>query len=493
MSSSKVLVLCGLVAASKAACGDCDSAEYCSPNTAACVPRKGLGEFCNIVQQCMGGSKCTENTCVDSGSVLRAGCDSAVASNVTSKTMAGGTLYVTKAANPNEWTAIVDLADAAIAAGCVPSHKPHMAIPSPDGAYAAISYTGDKFVHILDTATKKIVMCIDARAPAAGVVGGAMHTASWHDDNTILLCDMTGSVNGLGGGIIHKFTDLDFAAGTYTFAAALPMGPSKAGRGTTATKPIALNNNALGDYKDLFFVTDAKGSGSIINAATMTVEADIPLADMDPCKGGGLWVLPHPEDPAIVMVQYGTQDAEGSPATPECLFKVDMKAKAVTQTYLLPEGSDDTHGMQFCKNTEGSYFLITTNRASATLDVLDYTTGAAVVSGFDLNPGEQVLQPDVVYYKDNTLFLGARGPEPVSAVKAQNFMPDATPGVFYLGLTECVNPTFAETHSLLTDLERSIITSDVHGIWGIGDEIWVVDQAATGSVQTYDVYSKCSA
>lgn len=423
--------------------------------------------------------------------VGRAGCDSQVVSSTTTKSMAGGTLYVTKSANPSGWTHAIDLGDAAINAGCAPKHKPHMATPSPDGKFVAIAYTGDTFVHILDATTKQIVMCIDGTAPAPGVKGGAMHTTSWYGDNSILLSDMTGSVDGIAGGVIQKYENLDFAAGTYDFAAALPMGSSAAGRGTTATKPIALNNNALGAYKDHFFVTDAKGSGSIIDAVSMSVVAEIPISDMSPCTGGGLWVEPHPADPAVVIAQYGTQD--GDSVTPECLFRVDMEAKAVTKTYLLPPGADDTHGVQFCSNSTGDFHLVITNRASSTLDVLDYATGKAVVSNFDLNPGRKTLQPDVAYLAGDTLFMAARGPKPVSAVKAQNFLPDATAGVFFLGLTECVDPAFAPQSSLLTDLERSIIPSDVHGIWGVNDEIWVVDQAATGSVQTYDVFNKCSA
>lgn len=90
--------------------------------------------------------------------------------------------------------------------------------------------------------------------------------------------------------------------------------------------------------------------------------------------------------------------------------------------------------------------------------------------------------------------MAARGPEPVSAVKPQNFFPNATPGMFKMTLTECVEPAYADDAYLLTELERvPDITSDVHSLWGVGNEIWVIDQAATGSVQTYEVFSKCAA
>jgi len=42
-----------------------------------------------------------------------------------------------------------------------------------------------------------------------------------------------------------------------------------AARSADATKPISLANNPLGKYRDLFFVTDAKAAGSIMNASSM--------------------------------------------------------------------------------------------------------------------------------------------------------------------------------------------------------------------------------
>ena len=110
--------------------------------------------------------------------------------------------------------------------------------------------------------------------------------------------------------------------------------------------------------------------------------------------------------------------------------------------------------LPFCKASAGDFYLVNTNRVSATLDVLNYATGAIVVDSFDLNgplaasPDLKVLQPDVIYLHqdeggnaaDSVLYMAARGPEPVSAVKAQNFFPDALPGLFKLHLTDCVAP-----------------------------------------------------
>ena len=112
--------------------------------------------------------------------------------------MAGGTLYVYGVTQEWKWKQIVDLGDAAIARGCTPRHKPHMVLPSPNQSYVAVSYTGDKFVHILHSDTKEVIICLDARHPAPGVTGGAVQ--EWFGDNHFVMVDMTGSVDGEAGG-----------------------------------------------------------------------------------------------------------------------------------------------------------------------------------------------------------------------------------------------------------------------------------------------------
>merc|ERR1711860_272232 len=88
-------------------------------------------------------------------------------------------------------------------------------------------------------------------------------------------------------------------------------------------------------------------------------------------------------------------------------------------------------------------------------DVINYTDGSFLVTNYDLNAmafdnvqtafvpegsNEQrrlsghidKLQPDVAYYHDGFLYMAARGPKPVSAVKEQNFYANAHPGLMAL-------------------------------------------------------------
>jgi len=290
---------------------------------------------------------------------------------------------------------------------------------------------------------------------------------------------------------------------------------------------ISLNNNPKGKYADLFFVTDVKGAGSILNAKTMKWEKHFTKADFGDCPTGGLWAQPHPTDEKIVMAVYGTQGtatAKGS----NCIFKVDMEAKTITLFKKLADNTD-VHGLSFCTTTGGELMVINTSRQTATLDVIKYADASFALQGYKLNgkafdsvkadfkkdpdvmktgdtkgtmkQGDtNKLQPDMAYLQGTELWMSARGPKPNSAVKEANFMANARPGlaVLQIDLATCLPAADQKGAAYLTTYERSPeLTSDVHGIWGVKngavDEIWAIDQAATGSVETFEVYSACEA
>jgi len=377
-----------------------------------------------------------------------------------------------------------------------------------------------------------IALAIDglpSRSAATRVVDvkRATHDGAWYGSNSFLLLDMTGCVDGVCGGGVYRFNFAFDGTGTmtgYSFDKALGVNGVATARSTTATKPISLANNPLGEYRDLFFVTDAKGAGSIMNASSMTWVKHFTQAEFGDCPKGGLWAEPHPSDPNIVLAQYGAQGV-GSTVGKSCIFKIDMAN--LTMTLLAPLANNtDAHGLQFCQPTSGDLTVINTNRQTATLDVINYGTGEFLLQGYDLNskvfdsvqaafmtePGKRFstsvleqgqtmkLQPDVAFLHNHVLYMAARGPKPVSAVKAQNVFDNGHPGVMAVKLdpATCLPVEGQAEAFALTTLERSPqITSDVHGAWGVMNgnnmEIWVLDQAGTGSVQTYHVYSACPA
>lgn len=201
-----------------------------------------------------------------------------------------------------------------------------------------------------------------------------------------------------------------------------------AARGTSASKPISMGTNELGAFKDLYFVTDAKASGSIMNAATMTWVKHFNVTEFGTCSGGGLWVVPHPTAANMVLAVYGKQDGAS------CIFKVDLQALTMTLVTQL-DNAIDAHGLQFCTTTGNDLRILSTNRQTATLDVIKYSDGSYVTQAYDLNtqvfdkiqstfgtaPTRREtakLQPDVAYFQDNMLYMAARGPKPVRFVAA---------------------------------------------------------------------------
>ena len=83
---------------------------------------------------------------------------------------------------------------------------------------------------------------------------------------------------------------------------------------------------------------------AIISTAMLTkVARDLPLTDFGDCTGGGLWTVAHPEDPEVLIAQYGSQGGS------ECLYQINLKSLAITKVYALPTAADDAHGIAFCK------------------------------------------------------------------------------------------------------------------------------------------------
>jgi len=462
--------------------------------------------------------------------VARPGCVNQVAKNTTSDKIVGGTLYVFEPPNldtgSKDWKKIsgksyVDLAEASIAAGCLPKHKPHMVHPSPDNSHTVITYTGDQDFVVLRNADYQVVQCPSVEHLKPRVFGGAVHQGAWYTNQAFLSADMTGCVDGTCGGAIHRHNfDYDGTGamtGT-TYVTSLGFaGVAAARNSTSGTKPIALGNNPNGNYSRFFFVTDAKGAGSILNAETMTWEKHFDVSEFGNCSGGGLWVEPHPDDAKIVVAQYGKQDGAS------CFFKINMETQELSLLAQLPDNAD-AHGIQFCNTTDGDWTVISTNRQTSTLDVINYADGSYLLRDYDINEnvfdsinaswhseGENrrlrglrgqtdKLQPDVAYLHDGYLYMAARGPRPVSAVKKQNYRVNAHPGMMVLKIdpSTCLPDADQSKAFILTTLERSPeITSDVHGLWGVSNggipQIWAVDQAGTGSMQQYEVYSTCAA
>mmetsp|Transcript_33036 Transcript_33036/g.77232 ORF Transcript_33036/g.77232 Transcript_33036/m.77232 type:complete len:130 (-) Transcript_33036:413-802(-) len=114
--------------------------------------------------------------------------------------------------------------------------------------------------------------------------------------------------------------------------------------------------------------------------------------------------------------------------------------------------------------------------------------------------------PDVIYLNGGHIYIAGRGSVPLSAVKPYNFRPNATSGMFTYSISaDCKSVTFdAATDLILPSVMMSdecpgcarfnTQRPDFHGISGVGlDQVWALCQSATGSVQSFEIFSACPA
>lgn len=422
----------------------------------------------------------------------------------------GGTLYVYTQGS-SSWSAVVDLASIATHhdGACLPRSTPHMVIPRPnDHKYVAITYTTDKYVHVMNSDTKEIVACFGV----PHVPNAQIHDGAWFQDANdvwyFTLVDMTGVIgDSNGGGGLHLFRLEDTQprwkatlVDSWSASQALQLPAAE-------TKPISMGNNNDGDarHRGTFFVTDANYGGgyfvslseggihllSHLNNATL-VHAGCGAAGT---KLYGLWTAAHPTDSNIIIAQYGQQIANRS-----CLLELNASALHLNAVIPLSERGVDAHGLGYCFDEHDKLYVIVTHRVSATMDIVDYDARALVRQDIDLDavfrsvaPASDVcvapleaseprFQPDVFSMRDRTLHFSARGRRPLSAVLPGNWLRHASPGMYTIDMTpDCLGVDTSKRFALGVVEERALTkASDPHGANRVGDEFWLIDQSPTG-------------
>lgn len=475
----------------------------------------------------------------DIGGLNRPGCGSKLAASYTKDAVVGGTLYAfdpTTSDNGDEeksWITMpdgkkfVDLAHSAIDAGCLPKRRPHMILPSPNGKYSVTTYFGDQDFHVLSNDDRAIIACVSCEYIKPSVFGGNVHTGVWLNDEQFMAVDFTGCYNGVCGGVLSKFEftkDSDGIINGSNWLGSLGHEGVADARRTITTGPIAAGNNPIGNHAHLHFVSDSKGAGSIMDSTDMKWVKHFDVSEFGSCVGGGLWIYPHPTDGNIVLVVYGKQGDSSLPGG-SCIFKVNMATQTIEHTMQLQDNAD-AHGIAYCKrDVDDELAVIVTMRQTATINVLNADDGFSYLEDYDLNGNifdalniawydesrhqgnrglspyeDHKLMPDLVFLHEDWLYITARGPVPVSAVKEQYFYHNAHPGMFAMkiDLSTCTPAIDQSAAFAVTTFERSPEkTSDVHGLYGVLSngkyEIWAIDQAGTGSIESHDVYSACLA
>lgn len=408
--------------------------------------------------------------------------------NTTSATRTGGTLYVTSHSNPSKWTQIVDLGDAVWRGYGETFHKPHMVIPSPNDKYVAITNTASNSVLIMDASTHTTLDYV--KVPTSG---SSIHSAMWKlfSDGTLalILVDMTGKLQtAAGGGGLHMYHVSNEGKAIAVTTLSIPVAFSLP---STSTKPIDAGSPSVGNH---IIITDAKSGGLFIVQMTqtsLTPVTRVPPSDLGNCAtGGGLWVKSIPNRPHHTIAVFGKQAHNMS-----CLIEFDTYNERLERVINLPYASIDAHGLDYCSAPDGALYVIVSSRVSATVDVINYTTGS-VIASHDLNavltPASSTcgdtgkfIMPDVLRIVDKRVYQTTRGPIPISAVSMDNAFPNASPGLYTYTLSE----TCDTIHRTATDVAIASVTdwtvaaaSDPHGGDVVGSEYWLIDQSPSGAV-----------
>lgn len=392
---------------------------------------------------------------------------------------------------------------------CAPRSTPHMVLPSLDHSLVAVSYTTDKYVHIIDAHTRTIVDSLGV----PHIENAKIHTGTWYrlvGELYFVTVDMTGAIDGAaGGGGLHLWKMIGSGAILLDSWSA----PNALGMLANETKPIAAGGNHL-HANGLLYVTDAKlGGGYFVNISSGVISlvnhVSVDQLAPDCSHGGGLWVYAHPTDPSIVVAQYGTQSPGES-----CVAVLNIQDATLVDTIALSENANDAHGLAFCQHDDGSgqtkTYLLNTNRVSGTLDIIDYDMRTFVSKDIDLNLKvsnsfatndetctEDVpllarrYQPDVLTAitfdagnpEIGTVYQPSRGRHPKTAVLPQNRLPYAAPGLYSFSVIACTTVTRLQQDISLPayNAKTTVNAADPHGANLVGDEVWMIDQAPTGS------------
>jgi len=416
----------------------------------------------------------------------------------------GGTLYL-KHKDSNNWGRILDLGDLLWKHNNTIINKPHMVLPSPDNKLFAVSTTAGNKTFIIDSQTLKVVHLIEVLTPNSKI-----HTAFWHrieNELFIILVDMTGIINGVGGGGLHAYK---MDSGKIKFVTSISVAYIF-NLDPTTTKPIDAGTNIDGDNN--LVVTDAKQGGIFIIKMTKTGFIPIkqfPSSVLKNCKnGGGLWVSPNPKVKDSVFAIFGKQTQNSS-----CLIDIDVKNIKLNHILNLPVNAIDAHGIGYCVDSAHSLNILISNRIGGTLNIIDYSTKSvkktiklediltpAKYTGpctknnthdnrrLSESSSSNYFMPDVMSIYHDRVYQVSRGRNAISAISTSNKLKTALPGLYQYS----INKNTCDVYSDISDVSlptydalSMLKSSDPHGGNIVNGNYILIDQSPSGAIMKCD-------
>ncbi|GGC62773.1 hypothetical protein IEU95_12470 [Hoyosella rhizosphaerae] len=377
----------------------------------------------------------------------------------------GGHLYIWAGADISEGSpgnatpTIIDLGDAAEAAGCDVAKRPHMALTNNTDTptHAIISNVASGDTHFMDIDTREIVGCISTVDGFNGAGGShAAHASvATPDDSMVIVADMN---HGPDSGYLHKIRT-DYSANDFELVETLPLAEFADALGTDTVRPICHEFTNDGKFA---YVTLAHGGLLIVDVGSADAESPMQVTHVHEAStmpGAGCGAFPISDD---LMITNGESGASGGD---DFMFFHDT-SRISDGEFPTPEvlelPGDDTHGTAFCTSTDGREYALSLMRVSNDINIIDLESREVVhtttmATEFSPNPA-----PDLGFIRGNQMFVSLRGAQPLTAI---NDLTDAarTPGIAVLTVSnDCHSFTWEESDLLAMDANPN--TVDVDGV-----------------------------
>ncbi|MCS7275660.1 MAG: hypothetical protein NZ695_01360 [Dehalococcoidia bacterium] len=393
----------------------------------------------------------------------------------------GGLLYIWQGAemvrNPSAAVPeVIDLAQAALAAGCPVGKRPHMGLaiemPRPTHFVLANFESGDVFFVHIDS--RQVVGCVNL-VGKGGVGSVRTHAAMPTPDlSMVIVADLGRPLPASNRGAIHKIRT-DYANDDYQYVETLDLGAALPQLGTTQARAVCVNFTPDSRFA---YVTMQQGGVVVVDLGT--ADGSVPMsivhvypASVVPAEGCG--AVPLPPDFRRMVIN---SESRGQAGLPDRLYIFDTSGAAegvFPDPVVIDLPGVDTHGTFYCIDHRGKLYVWTVMRMSNHVNVVD-VEGARVVKTLKLErPFLPDPAPDGLELHGGHAFVTLRGPKPLSAMTA-SVNPERTPGVLVMKVhRSCLTFDFdvkdrapmvdGRTTTILFDGREVVVpASDPHGM-----------------------------
>ena len=353
----------------------------------------------------------------------------------------GGLIYIWDgseiSANASEATPeIIDLAKAAVAAGCDAPKKPHMVLSnhtSPKATHVVLANVGSGDTFFINIDDRTIVGCVNTVGGFNGSGGTAnAHASIASPDNSMAIVANIGAKD--ESGFLHKI-QTDYTNDDYKLVETLALDQFSNELGTSVARPIC---HEFTEDSKFAYVTLAGGGLLVVDVGSpdgTTPMSVVKVYDKDTVPGIGCGVSRLP------LGKIMTNGESGAKGGDDFLYTFDA-SKATDGVFPDPVQielpGEDTHGAVTCTDQNGDLFAVTSMRVSNDVNFVDLQTNTVVATQSMSAPFSEDPKPDVADIVGNKMFIALRGAKPLSAIGALEFA-GRTPGVAVLTINDSCN------------------------------------------------------